>query len=124
MDGALSGPARIFVVDDDDAMRSLLARILMLAGYEPVLFDDPVLALSAVRTSVQVDLIITDLDMNAVMSGLDLARAARHSRPGLPVILVTGSMVAPPLPDVTAIVRKPFRLLELELTVRNCLAAT
>ncbi len=56
-----------------------------------------------------VDVVFTDVVMPG-LSGVELAEALRHSRPGLPVVLATGYS-----PDVVAgtasgakIVRKPY----------------
>jgi DNA-binding NtrC family response regulator len=123
MDDMPTRSATLLVVDDDADMRKLLARVLTNAGYNVMIFDSPGTALDALQTGAHVDLLITDLEMHTAMSGLDLADAARSYAPDLPIILVTGSPTAASFPNVTAVLRKPFRLMELELVVRRCLAA-
>ena len=119
--GASARAARVFVVDDDAAMRVLFGRIITAEGHEPVVFDAPMPALHALQAGVTVDLLLTDLDLGTNMTGADLAREARVICPGLPVLLVTGESDIPLSLDVTATVGKPFRLHELAAALRRCL---
>lgn len=114
--------ARVFVVDDDAAMRMLVGRIMSVEGHDPVLFNSPILALNAMQSGIAVDVLVTDLDLGTNMTGLDLAREARLIHPGLPVLLITGDPDAPASVDVSATVMKPFRLQELATALRACLA--
>ena len=119
---APGGRARIFVVDDDAGMRTLFGRVMTLEGHEPVLFNEPMPALNAIQAGMQVDLMLTDMNLGGNMTGLDLAREARRVRPDLPVVMVTGVYDTPASPDVAAMLFKPFRVHELVSTVAHCLA--
>lgn len=83
---------RILVVDDDTGTLNALKAYLASAGHEAVVAKDGYQALSAIRTSTDraesIDLLVTDLKMPG-MDGLELIRAARNERPGLPIILMT-----------------------------------
>lgn len=65
----------IVAVDDEDAVRTLVRR--MLHGYRVVDFDRPDAALAALRDGLHPDLILSDVQM-PVMSGFELHVALRH----------------------------------------------
>lgn len=79
---------RILLVDDDDALRGTLRRILRRAGHSTVEASDGRDALAALETG-DVDLVITDLIM-PTSEGLDLILALGRDRPSLPVIAMSG----------------------------------
>jgi DNA-binding response OmpR family regulator len=83
---------RILVVDDDTGTLNALKAYLASAGHEAVVAKDGYQALSVIRTSTDraesIDLLVTDLKMPG-MDGLELIRAAKNERPGLPIILMT-----------------------------------
>jgi two-component system response regulator HydG len=80
--------ARICVVDDDKETGELLKDVLERAGHRVEAFTDAAAALEHVTTS-DVDVFITDLSMGE-MSGLEVCDRVMGSRPGIPVIVVTG----------------------------------
>nr|WP_240979029.1 ATP-binding protein [Longimicrobium terrae] len=80
----------IMYVDDEPALCHIMTRILAHLGYRCTAFTDPVAALQEFRTAPHdFDAVVTDLQMPA-MSGLDLARAVRSVRPGVPVAIASG----------------------------------
>jgi len=83
---------RILVVDDDTGTLNALKAYLASAGHEAVVAKDGYQALSAIRASTDraesIDLLVTDLKMPGI-DGLELIRAAKNERPGLPIILMT-----------------------------------
>ncbi len=80
---------RILVVDDEGSVLRLAGRLLEKVGYDPLLAGDPDEALEAVRRDRTIALLITDLSMPQ-MDGIELGRAAREIRPGLPLVLSSG----------------------------------
>ena len=80
-------PLRVWVVDDDSAIRWVLERALKSEGMAPVAFDRAEGALAALRTQIP-DVLITDVCMPG-QSGLDLLRKVHDARPELPVIVMT-----------------------------------
>jgi excisionase family DNA binding protein len=80
--------ARILVVDDEPAIRDILARLLALAEYEVDAAADGATALDRLRL-VPYDLLITDLRMPGT-DGLSVIRDARRLRTDIPVIIITG----------------------------------
>ena len=81
---------RIMVVDDEQAICSMLQELLTLWGANAIAFQDSQDALSAFqRYPDAMDLVITDETMPA-LRGFDMARQMLATRPGLPIILCTG----------------------------------
>jgi len=86
--GAPPGRARVLVVDDEQTIRDLLSRTLMLADYEVDVASDGQAALDRMRIT-NYDLLITDLRMPTV-DGLSVIREARRLKSDIPVLIVTG----------------------------------
>ncbi len=79
---------RVLVVDDEAAIREMLAKALALADYEVETVADGRAAIERLRLA-SYDLLITDLRMPGV-DGLTVIREARRLRADLPVIIITG----------------------------------
>ena len=113
---APAGPpsrSRILVVDDEAAIRELLAKTLALAEYDVDVAPDGGSALERLRT-LPYDLLITDLKMPGV-DGLTVIREGRRYRPDLPVIIITGfsteaSAIEAINLGVSGYLIKPFRV--------------
>lgn len=81
--------ARIFLVEDDDSFRHLLAEYLGLLGYPVVEFGSGEELLSALDDcSTFPDLVISDLNLGR-LTGMQLLRELRHRCPRPRVILMT-----------------------------------
>src|ERR1043165_8939371 len=78
----------ILVVDDEEASRELLARIVTKAGYEAVQAADGFEALSVLQSS-NIELVISDILMPGI-NGYALVARIRAKWPSMPVILTTG----------------------------------
>src|SRR5690349_7794677 len=78
----------ILVVDDEEASRELLCRIVTRAGYEAVQAADGFEALSLLERS-KIELVISDILMPR-MNGYALVARLRAKWPNMPVILTTG----------------------------------
>jgi DNA-binding response OmpR family regulator len=79
---------RVLVVEDDRALRALLARFLDAAGFECVqaeTVDEAVAALDA----APIDVVLSDVNL-PVRSGLDLVERVRANWPGTAIVLVSG----------------------------------
>jgi two-component system cell cycle sensor histidine kinase/response regulator CckA len=103
--------ATILVVDDDDPVRVMLARLLRTQGYAVVQ------AAHATEARVQLDarpldLVISDIVMPGE-SGIELRRTILERWPDLPVILISGYSAEGPAEFAartpnTLFVQKPF----------------
>jgi PAS domain S-box-containing protein len=122
----LRGHEAILLVEDETALRSLIADILTRSGYT-VLAASPEDALNiAGRHDLRIDLLLTDMVMPTI-SGQALAARCLQLRPGLKVLYMSG--YAPEVLDhhgalqQSAFVQKPFtaRLLleKLRLTLET-----
>ena len=79
--------AHILVVDDEDAVRTLLRECFELEGYQVSEAKDGA-ALSAQLALASVDLITLDLNLGGE-NGLELARLIRSQR-NVPIVMITG----------------------------------
>jgi CheY-like chemotaxis protein len=83
-------PARILLVDDDEHVRSVIARILDRAGHDVTVAGNAREALSAAdRIGKSLELLLTDVVMPG-MGGVDLSRELRQRDPSLKVLLFSG----------------------------------
>ncbi len=81
-------PLRVLVVDDDDATRKFVDRVLREAGFETIVAADGLEAIARVQDDSPLDLILTDLMMPG-MNGDELARRLRKIEPTVKVLYVT-----------------------------------
>jgi PAS domain S-box-containing protein len=116
----------ILLVDDEESMRTMAARILSRNGYLVREAADGAAALRlAGDPAEQVDLLVTDLVMPGML-GNEVIERLREQRPGVPALLVTGSAgQVPDFPGIAAsdldIVQKPFTEAALLARVRRAL---
>jgi two-component system, cell cycle sensor histidine kinase and response regulator CckA len=113
----------VLVVEDEDALRASIRRLLSSGGYEVVEAQNGATALQLLeRDSPKVSLVLTDLRM-PVMDGRQLASALARRYPSLPIVFMSGftaqlmdlRLVSPNL----AFLAKPFREAELLAMVRR-----
>jgi PAS domain S-box-containing protein len=84
------GSESILLVDDEQMIVQMAAKMLTRLGYDVTSQNSPIDALDSFRTNPHAfDLIITDFTMPG-MTGVDLAREIKRDRPDVPVILCTG----------------------------------
>ncbi len=109
--------ATVLVVDDDPAIRRLVASMLDLGGYRPLCAASGEEALSVLKSpETSADLVVTDLAMPGI-SGLELARQIRTRHPALPVVFMTGVVEDGPAETL----RKPFTVTAFLTFVRAAL---
>jgi DNA-binding NtrC family response regulator len=113
-------PARVLVVEDDDAMRELLADELQAAGYEVVAAGNGAQALARLQRD-PVDVVVTDLMMPG-MKGNEVLERIRQWDPVMPVVIMTAfgsieSAVESMRAGAYHYVTKPFKMEELVETV-------
>ena len=119
-------PSRsILVIDDEEAVLDVVRRVLEIAGHEVACVSSGPDALERLNTGQPCDLIILDLMMPRE-DAVGLFQRLRQRRPGVPVLLCTGLPQAEPAPELLAsgaagLIRKPFRMNELWIAVKNAL---
>ena len=123
--------ARVLVIDDDPAVRSVIQLVLEREGHAVAVASDGRAGLKALDAG-GIDLLICDIFMPG-MDGLETIREVQRRHAGLPVIVISGSSIfdsAAEAPDflVMAVklgavrgLRKPFRPSELVDAVHDCL---
>ncbi len=118
-------PNRIFVVEDDEATRYAYRQALEHAGYQTVVFGNYFAAAQEIDAGAGA-LLVIDIQLPVgTPQGLAVALMARHHRPGLPIIFVTGfpEMAKHIDPLTGPVLLKPIDLTILVATVRELLAA-
>ena len=85
-------PGRILVVDDEAAVADVFHDYLSLMGGHEVETCSSGKAALEVFEQFAPEVVLTDLNLDRDMSGLDLMRAVKERNPDVPVILVTGQV--------------------------------
>lgn len=113
--GAGSGRSSLLIVEDEDAVRDLIATTLTTAeeGYDVAVAADGSSALQMLQAQ-SFDVLITDLKMPG-MDGMTLIREARTILPDLPVVIITAvpsqtSAIDAVNLGVSGYLTKPFRM--------------
>jgi PAS domain S-box-containing protein len=120
------GTETLLLVEDDEVVRGLTARVLRLAGYTVLEARHGVEAMEvAARLTGLIHLLVTDVVMPH-MSGRALADVLTSQRPGLRVLFLTGYSNETLLRGeegggVTAVLTKPFTPKALATKVREVL---
>jgi two-component system cell cycle sensor histidine kinase/response regulator CckA len=86
---APSDPYTILIVDDEEAVRKFVDRVLREAGYRTALAADGTDAIDVASRMGPFEVLVTDV-MMPKMSGDELARRLRQSDPGLKILYLTG----------------------------------
>jgi DNA-binding response OmpR family regulator len=125
-DDVVGGRETILVVEDEPAVRRLIARVLRDHGYDVIETDDTDEALAVgCDLDRSIDMLVADVVM-PVRSGPELAAEIIAARPGMGVLYVSGYLrgvaVRRGLVEANAnILSKPFGPKELATAVRECL---
>lgn len=120
--------AHVLVVEDDEPVRTLMARSLRRLGYEVTEARSGPEALHLVKKGdFGIDVALADMVMPGGMSGLELVDALRALQPKLPAVIVSGystEIVASGTPSGMGIrfLAKPFRIEALAAEIEAALA--
>lgn len=114
----------VLVVDDDDAIRTLISRVLLRADFDVAQAGNGSEALAKLRAR-RFQTVVLDL-MMPVMSGFEVVEYLRtNDDAGAPCIVVVSAAGERDLqsidsPLVRSVLRKPFDLPELLAAVEKC----
>ena len=112
---------RILLAEDDEAMRTYLARALENAGYDVVAVDCGLAALPYLQ-SEYFDLLLSDIVMPE-MDGIELAQQCATISPDTKVMFITGfaavTLRASRNAPQAKVLSKPFHLRDLVLEVQR-----
>ncbi|ABE61553.1 response regulator receiver domain protein (CheY-like) [Nitrobacter hamburgensis X14] len=120
--------ARVLIADDEDSMRSLVARAVAMDGHETVTAADGAEALDILTGDARgFDLLLTDIKM-PIMDGIALALAAARDFPDLVILLMTGfadqrERASGLNAIVHDVVTKPFSVADIRAAVAGALRA-
>jgi PAS domain S-box-containing protein len=110
----------VLVIDDEDLVRDVVARMVEDLGYAALTAADGATGLEVVAQRA-VDAVLVDLTMPR-MNGADVVAALRARRPELPIVLCTGFDRDGKGPvEANAYLPKPFRIEALEATLARLL---
>ena len=118
--------ATILLAEDDDSMRTFLARAIEKAGHKVTSVDRGTAALPLIATG-KFDLLLTDIVMPE-MDGIELAQRAAALAPRMQVMFITG-FAAVALngnsgkPANAKVLSKPFHLRDLVDEIERLFAA-
>lgn len=118
--------ARILITEDEDSLRSFVARALRMDGHDTVEAADGAEGLEALADG-HFDLLLSDIRM-PVMDGIELTHKAAAAHPGLRILLMTGYAEQRERADdlaskIVDVVAKPFTLPDIRTAVARALAA-
>ena len=112
---------RILLAEDEEAMRTYLARALQNAGYDVVAVDRGTEALPLLE-SQHFDLLLSDIVMPE-LDGIELAQRCAEISPDTKVMFITGfaavTLKASREAPQAKILSKPFHLKDLVLEVQR-----
>ena len=118
----------ILLVEDDTALREVTRRMLVRGGYDVLVAEDAVGALELLRENAgRISLVVSDIVMPG-MSGAELAEKIERTRPGLPVLLMSGYHDLPAIRSQAngtprTLLEKPFSVTSLNEAVREAISA-
>jgi two-component system cell cycle response regulator CpdR len=112
---------RILLAEDEDAMRTYLARALENAGYEVIAVDRGTAALPLLEMG-DFDLLLSDIVMPE-MDGIELAQRCAEISPQTKVMFITGfaavTLKASRDAPQAKVLSKPFHLKDLVMEVER-----
>jgi two-component system, cell cycle response regulator CpdR len=120
--------AHILLAEDEDGLRSLVARALIQDGHAVEAAPDGAAALDKLTDQPgKFELLLTDIRM-PVMDGIALALAAARDQPDLTILLMTGFADQRERAHgldalIHDVITKPFSVGDIKLAVREALAA-
>jgi two-component system, cell cycle response regulator CpdR len=120
--------SRVLIAEDEDSLRSLVQRALLLDGHDVQVAQDGAEALDILgRERGRFDLLLADIKM-PIMDGIALALAAARDYPAVTILLMTGYADQRERAHgldalVHDVITKPFTLVEIRQAVTEALAA-
>jgi len=116
-------PTKVLIIDDDEAIRESMKKILQREDYDVALAANAGAALEQIDPD-GIDLLLLDLDLPE-RSGWDVFGEFTTHRPSLPVIVITGHTGQYPVAQaagVDAFMEKPIDAPTLLQTMKDVLA--
>jgi len=112
---------RVLLVDDNNAVREMVKRMLENLGHIVDTATDGKAALEKLDKVVP-DLLISDVLMPGKIGGRELAQTTQDRHPDLPILMISGFVEAPDLDF--ALLSKPFEAADLETAISRLIGNT
>ena len=117
----------ILLVEDDPGQCKMVGGALAMAGCVVLEAGNPHEAEQYLASSVEIDILMTDIDLHSQLNGIHLVYLARHYRPQIPALVVSGR--GPELFDAqrfssAEFLRKPFTRSSLISSVTRLIGNT
>jgi PAS domain S-box-containing protein len=122
----ISPSETVLVVDDEALIRMLVVEVLGDLGYTAIEAADGPQAMRILNSPQHIDLLVTDVGLPNGMNGRQIADAARVTRPGLPILFITGyaenAVISNGHLDTgMEVISKPFALDDMTHRIRTML---
>jgi CheY-like chemotaxis protein len=103
---AQKSAASVLVVEDEILTRVLIADELRAEGFSVIEAATANEALSYFQAGVQVDLVLSDIELPGALNGVDLIRRLRAEDPNLATVLTSGHTLS--VHEADAFLPKPY----------------
>jgi len=115
---------KILIVDDEVEIAEEIAEHLISRGWTVMLVTDADQAISALKSDPRINLVLTDVRMPGLSGHELLAMASKSLKPCPPFIFMSGheDAIGVVAPVASAMLRKPFSLVRLDLAINQVLA--
>jgi len=110
----------VLVVEDEPAVQAIARRILERHGALVTTAADGPTAIALLESGLDIDVLLTDLNLPGA-AGPVIIGAARATRPGLPVLLMSGALGGE-APEGVHLLAKPFSAADLVAAVEAAVA--
>lgn len=110
-----SSVARVLLVEDNDAVRNMTARLLRQLGYSVLSASNSSEAMKAIERN-SVDLLLSDISLGDGVDGIVLAHRLRRKLPDLGIVLMSGFATdanSQGVPSDWSVLSKPFSISKL-----------
>lgn len=122
----IDGSEIILVVEDDEALRRTVTRILKRSGYNVLVAEDGPSALSIMKATDHIDLMLSDVILPGGMTGPEIIDEAKDHQPHMKVLLMSGYtreaiMHRGDITEDVQLIHKPFSPQDLGVALREIL---
>ena len=120
--------ATVLLVEDEEALRLSVSKILRRNGFSVIESGDGSVAIEYLRAAKTSDIHVVLLDLTLPgASSLEVIEEARRARRGIKIVLMSAySLEMAPLlvsaPELSGFIRKPFELVDLIQVLRDVLS--
>jgi len=118
-------PKTVLVIEDEERVRAVTAKMLESLGYRPVAARNTAAARDLLAQE-RIDLVLSDVVLSGDISGPEFAKEVQTQHPGLPIVFMSGypAEATQGVMEFSADIRllhKPFRMRQLDQVLRAAL---